>query len=326
MLVEAVTVGLVLLYIFLIVIPSLILNSLVIVAYIRTKTLNTPPNLLAVHLCIIGLILTLFYSPVTVTAFIQVMTSCQCTVLYYHWVIGHIFHFSLYPLNILLLAISYFVILKFSSSAMTFRVVIVALVMLWVFTIAGNLPIVFLTREDTFVECCEAVCMNETSICNHTLFQEFTPHAFTTDNQVYFNARDFVFISIPSVLVFLTSGMAYCVFKRSALIRSKPDLKLRMFLLPILMTFSVGFFILGHDVVNWEPSQVDEPSLPGVFVFVLMGLIWDSNGVYFALLILYFNVNIRRSVLALLRTLMVKNNNQQENLKMHTEMTASQEA
>ena len=312
MLIEAVTVALVLLYIFLIVIPSLILNSLVIVAYIRTKTLHTPPNLLAVHLCIIGLILTLFYSPVTVTAFIQVMTSCQCTVLYYHWVIGHIFHFSLYPLNILLLTISYFVILKFSSSAMTFRVVIFALVMLWVFTIAGNLPIVFITREDTFVECCEAVCMNETSVCNQTLFLEFKPHSFTYPAILYYNFRNLVFIITPSVLVFLTSGMAYCVFKRSALIRSKPDLKLRMFLLPILMTFSVGFFIFGQDIVNWQPSQVDEPSLPGVFVFVLMGLIWDSNGVYFALLILYFNVNIRRSVFALVRLIMVKINHQQE--------------
>ena len=309
-------------------IPSLILNSLVIVAYIRTKTLHTPPNLLAVHLCIIGLILTLFYSPVTVTAFIQVMTSCQCTVLYYHWVIGHIFHFTLYPLNILLLTISYFVILKFSSSAMTFRVVIVALVMLWVFTIAGNLPIVFLTREDTFVECCEAVCINETSICNQTLFQKFTPHTFTTPGRIFYNIRVEVFITIPTLLVFLTSGMAYCVFKRSALIRSKPDLKLRMFFLPILMTFSVGFFILGQNAVNWWPTQVDEPSLPGLFVFVLMGLIWDSNGVYFALLILYFNVNIRRSVLALVRLIMVKNNNRQEHSTTQSTKTpaASQNA
>ena len=289
-------------------IPSLILNSLVIVAYIRTKTLHTPPNLLAVHLCIIGL-MTLFYSPVTVAAFIQVMTSCQCTVLYYHWVVGHIFHFSLYPLNILLLTISYAVILKFSSAALTFRVVIVTLVMLWAFTIAGNLPIVFITREDTFVECCEAVCMNETSVCNQTLFLEFKPHSFTTQSLIYYNIRNWVFILLPTLLVFLTSGIAYCVFKRSALMKSKPaNLKLRMFLLPILMTFSVGVFILGQDIVNWQPSQVDEPSLPGVFVFVLMGLIWDSNGVYFALLILYFNLNIRRSVYKMLRA-HLKNNN-----------------
>ncbi len=306
MLVEALTGILVLLYIFLIVIPSLILNSLVIVAYIRTKTLHTPPNLLAVHLCIIGLILTLFYSPVTVAAFIQVMTSCQCTVLYFHWLIGHIFHFSLYPLNILLLTISYVVILKFSSSALTFRVVIVTLVMLWVFTIAGNLPIVFLTREDTFVECCEAVCINESSVCNQTRHLVFTPHTFAYVASRYYTVRIWVFIVIPSLLVFLTSGMAYCVFKRSALITSKPDLKLRMFLLPVMMTFSVAFFIMGQDVVNWYPSQVDEPPLPGVFVFVLMGLVWDSNAVYFALLILYFNVSIRRSVCRMLRIL--KNN------------------
>ena len=308
MLVEAVTGILVVLYIFLIVIPSLILNSLVIVAYIRTKTLHTPPNLLAVHLCIIGLILTLFYSPVTVAAFIQVMTSCQCTVLYFHWVIGHIFHFSLYPLNILLLTISYVVILKFSSSALTFRVVIAALVMLWVFTIAGNLPIVFITKKDTFIECCEAVCINETNVCNQTRNLQFAPHTFTYSAGVYYSVRVWVFIIIPSLLVFLTSGMAYCIFKRSAMISSKVELKLRMFLLPVLMTFSVAFFIFGQDVVNWRPSQLDEPSLPGVFVFVLIGLIWDSNAVYFALLILYFNVNIRRSVFAFGMLRKLKNN------------------
>ena len=130
-----------------------------------------------------------------------------------------------------------------------------------------------------------------------------------------------MFIIIPSLLVFITSGIAYCVFKRSAIIRSKSNLQLRMFLLPILMTFSVAFFILGQDVVNWQPSQVNEPSLPGVFVFGVMGLIWDSNGVYFALLILYFNVSIRRGVRELIKILMINRNNHSNNSGQDTVVT-----
>lgn len=299
-LIQAVTGLLITLYVIGIMVPSLALNTLIVASYITTKGLHTPSNLLSVHLCIIGLIVSVFYSPITIAAFTTVMTSCQCTVLYFHWLIGHIFHFTLYPLSILLLTISYFVILKFSSSALSFRKVCISLSIIWLLSTVGHLPIIFLTPEDTFVECCETICLNETAICNGSIFQTFTPHTFSTAGRIYYNIRVELFIIVPSLLVFITSAAAYYFYKK-AVINSGSDLKVRMLLLPVLMTFSVACFILGQDVVNWQPSQVGLPSLPGIFVFALMGLIWDSNGVYFAVLILYFNVNIRKSCFKMTR-------------------------
>lgn len=296
----AVTVVLVLLYIILIAIPSPILNGLILTTFIKYKELHTPSNLLSVHFCVIGLIVSLVYSPLTIAAFITVMLSCNCNVLYFHWTIGHIFHFSLYPLSILLLTISYFVMIKYSPKQVTFRRVFVALGTIWVISTVGHVPILFLTPQELFVECCELVCLNETAVCNSSLYTTFTPHVMGTAGRIYYNIRVELLIIVPSILVFVFSMIAYCVYKKAAM-QSTPDLKLRMLLLPPLMTFSVAIFILGQDVVNWQPSQIDQPALPGVFIFVVMGLIWDSNGVYFALLILYFNVRLRNNCLRMLK-------------------------
>ncbi len=307
------------LYIIGIAIPSFTLNGLIVLTFIKTKALHTPANLIAVHLCIVGLIVTVFYSPVTVSSFLRVMLTCRCDILYYHWLIGHVFHFSLYPLNILLLTISYFVILKFSSAALSFTKAILSLITIWIISTVGHIPILFLTTQDTFTECCESVCLNETAICNNTVFDTFTPHTFSNEGRIYYNIRVELFIIVPSILVFVTSAAAYYVYKKK-IIKTDTDLRIRMLLLPILMSFSVGVFILGQDVVNWQPSQINNHSLPGILVFVIMGLIWDSNGVYFAILILYFNVNIRKFCFKMIckRFRSKKNQDQTTGLSQHS--------
>ena len=323
---QAVTGTFLSLYIICIAIPSFVLNGLIVLTLVTRKALHTPANLISAHLCIVGLIVAVFYSPLTISSFITVMTTCTCNVLYYHWLIGHVFHFSIYPLNILLLTVSYFVILKFSSVVLTFTKVIVSLIIIWIVSTIGHIPILFITPQNTFTDCCETVCLNETASCNETIFKTFTPHTFTTNGRIYYNLRVQLLIIIPSVLVFITSAAAYYIYKKR-MIKKNSDLQVRMLLLPVLMTFSVAVFILGQDVVNWQPSQVNEPSLPGIFVFVVMGLVWDSNGVYFALLILYFNVNIRRSCFKMVtenyRKLVTNVNNYQQHPDNNTTLTTN---
>ena len=292
-------------YILTIVIPSLILNGVIVIAFMKTKTLYTPSNVLAVHICFVGLIVTIFYSPITIVSFLEVMQSCSCLILYYHWFIGHVFHFTLYPLNILLLTISYYIILKYSSKALTFTKVYVSLFIIWCISIIVHIPIPFLTSVDIFTECCESVCINETEICNGTFSEVFTPHTFNAAGRIYYNIRVELFIILPSIIVLIASAAAFYTY-RMKVMKSQFELRIRMILLPILMFFSVAVFILGQDVVNWQPSQVNDSSLPGIFVFILMGMIKDSSGVYFAVLILYFNVNIRRACLSLIGRLALK--------------------
>ena len=76
-----------------IMICSTFLNGIIVVMYARVKELHTPSILLQVHLSFIGLIIPFCYSPFTLAAFVSVMLSCDCTILYYHWLFGNVLHF-----------------------------------------------------------------------------------------------------------------------------------------------------------------------------------------------------------------------------------------
>ena len=282
-------------YILFIVIPSFVLNGLIVISFIKVKEIRTPSNLLAVHISIVSLIVSFFCSPITISSFSLVMSMCDCSTTYYQWLFGHIFHFGLYPLNILLLTISYLLILKYSSAVLSFRRVLISILVIWMLAVFINLPAVFVTPQDSFVECCETVCRNGSDICNNTVYT-FTPHTFTVGGRVFYNIRDVLLIMLPSILVFITSAASYYIYKKS-IINSPVGLKLRMILLPVVMTLSVAFYIFGQDVINWRPTQVSNSNIPGIFIFIFVTLLWDSNGVFFACLILFFNVKLRRKVI-----------------------------
>ena len=281
-------------YILLITVPSFLLNGLIVFTFAKAKELQTPSNLISVHLSIIGLLITILYSPFSVAAFINVMTSCDCTVLYYHWFFGHIFHFGLYPLNILVLNISYFVIIKFSFLVLTLRRALIGILIIWLISILGNLPAIFITPPHDFVDCCQTVCVNGSDLCNTTLEQYFTPRNFNNESKVYYHVRDFIIILIPAVIVFVTSSIAYCIYKKSS-IKSSFGLEVRLLLLPVIMTLTIGGYLLGQDVINWQPFQTSGEDYPGILVFLLLHMLWDINGVFFPILILFFNVKIRRN-------------------------------
>ena len=280
-------------YILLITVPSFLLNGLIVFTFAKAKELQTPSNLISVHLSIIGLLITILYSPFSIAAFINVMTSCDCTVLYYYWFFGHIFHYGLYPLNILVLNISYFVIIKFSFSALTLRRALIGILIIWLISILGNLPGIFISPPQEFIECCQTVCINGSVLCNTTLDQSFTPRDFSNESKVYYHVRDFIIILIPAVIVFVTSSIAYCIYKKSSM-RSSLGLEVRLLLLPVIMTLTIGGYLLGQDAINWRPLQTSGEDYPGILVFLLLHMLWDINGVFFPILILFFNVKIRR--------------------------------
>ena len=162
-------------YIFGIILPSVFINGLIVLTYIKTRELRTPSNLLSVHVSFIGLLSSLFYSTLSIPAFALSIIHCSCNLSYYKWIIAHVFHFALYPLNITAIAASYFFILKFSSHVLTFPRVICILIGIWVVGIIGNSPTVVVVPMDIFVTCCEGVCRNDTYNCN-LLRDSFTPN------------------------------------------------------------------------------------------------------------------------------------------------------
>ena len=297
----AVIVGIVILVYVPIMMCSTILNGIIVVVYAMAKQLHTPSNLLQVHLSAVGLIIPFFYSPFTLLGFLSALLQCNCTILYYHWLFGNVLHFGVYPFSILLLSISYFLILKFKSIALNFTRVAVGLFLVWIISLIMNLPMFLLTTSNDFIGCCETVCQNGSALCNTSYKQSFTPRLFTKQSKIYYDWRDLFAVIIPTTLVFITSAGSYIIYKRSSIIGASVSLEVRMFLMPIILTFAVGGYIFGHDIINWVDSAITDDRIPGITPFIIFHMLWDSSGVVFATIVLFFNATFQRIFFRLLQ-------------------------
>ena len=286
-------------YVLLIVLPSTFLNGLIVVTFCYIKDLRTPSNLLSVHISIIGILTTILYSSVAVPTFAIQMLQCNCRLAYYKWYFAHLLHFSMYPLNILVLSASYFFILKFSAKIITFKRVFIILAIIWFISIAVNIPNVFIVPFKKFKACCEGVCLNQTYICDVPLNTSFAPNEFTTESAQYFRARYSLVVVIPTVFVFIFSSATYIVFWKS-IINATIELRRRMLLLPILMTVASASLFLVQNTLNWYYFPPPTTDLPGTFYDALSVLSSDIILIVFAVLILYFNVRLRKGCLRLL--------------------------
>ena len=194
-----------------------------------------------------------------------------------------------------MLNISYFVIIKFSFLVLTLRRALIGILIIWLISILGNLPAIFITPPHDFVDCCQTVCVNGSDLWNTTLEQYFTPRNFNNESKVYYHVRDFIIILIPAVIVFVTSSIAYCIYKKSS-IKSSFGLEVRLLLLPVIMTLTIGGYLLGQDVINWQPFPDQWWGLSWYISFstdyTCFGTLTECS---FQFLILFFNVKIRRN-------------------------------
>lgn len=275
---------------------SFLLNGSIVLVFILSPELRTPINLIVVHLSVVSLIPTVL-TPFTLAAFLLAIVSCGCSALYYRWIFWQIFLFGIYPFNIVLLTISYLLVIKFSGSCLTIRRVVVSIVLMWTLSILINSPTPIITPAEDYIDCCQTVCLDGSAPCNGTHLQTFTPR---TLNPIivpggYYNYRDLLVLILPTVIILLASLGSYYIFKRSS-IRSSTELELRMLLLPIIMTVCGGPFFLVEDLINWLDTSVDDDRFPGIIVYAILYLFWDVAGIVFGLIILFFNVSIRKKI------------------------------
>ena len=278
---------------------SFILNGLILLTSLSTPELRASSNIIALHLSSIGFLLPVVFSPLTLTVFLQVMLSCNCSVLYYQWLLSQILHSGVYPMNILLWAINYFVTIKYSPKAITYLKASISLVIVWTISIAVNFPTVILTPPDVYIDCCETVCINGSLPCNMSVDELFTPRLFNEYGTLYYNARDIMIIAIPTILVLAITIASYCIYKRSV-INSSVGLQVRMILLPIVMTGICSVHLIAQDSINWHKTQTTDERLPGMVVYIILHILWDTNGVLYAIVIFFFNVTLRRKCISFL--------------------------
>ena len=157
-----------------------------------------------------------------------------------------------------------------------------------------------LTTSDDFIGCCETVCQNGSALCNTSYVQNFSPRLFTNEARIYYNYRDLFAELVPTAIVFIASAGSYIIYKRSSL-KSTIGLEVRMLLLPVILSFAVGGYLIGHDAINWVDSAITDTRVPGITVFIILHIMWDSAGLVFASIVLFFNVTLRRIIWRLFR-------------------------
>ncbi len=72
-----------------------------------------------------------------------------------------------------------------------------------------------------------------------------------------------------------------------------------MILLPVLMTIVPTVNFIAQNCVEWlDVLQTTDERFPGnILYIVFLHIIWNSNGVMYALMILFFNVTLRHECL-----------------------------
>ena len=129
----------------------------------------------------------------------------------------------------------------------------------------------------------------------------FTPRLFNEFGYgtLYYDARDLLMIVLPATLVLAITTASYYIYKRSVM-NSSVGLQVRMILLPIVMTGICSVHLLAQDSINWLETQTTDERLPGVVVYIVLHILWDTNGVLYAIVIFFFNVTLRRKCFSLL--------------------------
>lgn len=288
-------------------IPSIIINGLIVAVCIVKKDLHTPVNILSAHISFIGLLMSAVYSTVCTIDFIIAMTSCNCQLTYFTWLTAIAIHLSVYPLNGLILAVTYFCVIRFSLKKFNVKGAIIVLTVTWIISVLGTAPSVYLLPFDVFVTCCEEVCQNNSFLCSVEENKHFVPYALTYGIDTYIKIRDVLFVLVPVVLVAVFTTLSYIEFKKRSNKKSNSiQLERRMLLLPILMSTAFVLLYGGRNVTNRAGIPTPNDSLPGITFYYLITLL-DLTSFVCAGLVLFFNVTIRNTCITLVKTTLKKN-------------------
>jgi hypothetical protein len=249
------------------------------------------------------------YSSVALPTFALSMLDCNCSLSYYKWNLAHVFHFSLYPLAVLSLSTSYFFVIKFSASVLTFKRVAISIATIWTISIIANVPALAVVPYEQFVNCCEEVCYNLSYICNEEFNVSFVPNRLSIQSTVYFSIRDAFLVVIPTILVFITSFASLVLFYRY-IHKPPPDLERRMLFLPIFLSLTSGIFFIAQNTFNWSFYPPSTGNIPGITFYVSGNMSWDWALLAFGALAYYFNMKLRRKSLLLFKCKKMKIKNE----------------
>ena len=279
-------------YYLLIVLPSLLLNGVILNAFFKTKSIRTTTNLIAVHISITSLVHTILAGIIGILNWVAYLKWCFSIFGYILWFISFPLQFTIQPMNFLLLSVAYYTTLKSVRPFLTIPVVVKLLLAIWVLGIAVNTPVVVLYPIQTFAEVARELCCN-INISWDKYFQSVN----STEIVTFFFIRDMFCTWIPTVLAIVFIILSYCMIKKTAPSESR-DFPCRLLLMPVLsaVVLIITLFVFLNIISSsWLVSIVAYTNInfrPDKVLF-LVALATDANWIIYAFLLLYFNRYLR---------------------------------
>ena len=279
-------------YYLLIILPSLLLNGVILNAFIKTKSIRTTINLIAVHISITSLVHTVLAGIIGILNWVVYLKWCNAIFGYILWIISYPLQFTIQPMNFLLLSVAYYTTLKSARPFLTMPKVVKILIAIWVLGIIVNIPVAVLYPIGTFIEVSYELCCT-VNISWDIYFQS----ANSTEVDTFFLVRDVLCAWIPAMLAILFIILSYCIIKKTASNKSR-EFPCRLLLMPILsavvLTVSLVVF-LNLNLSSWFVSVVSSADInfsPDKLL-MLVSLATDTNWLLYACLLLYFNEYLR---------------------------------
>jgi len=283
-------------YVLFILLPSLLLNGSIVLAFIKKKYVRTPLNLLTVNQCCAGIFSNLLNGSLLLIATPVALKhgSCATAPLVVASVIWT--HYGMNMLNLAAISLGMFITLKYGASFITYKKALSVILINWIYPTFWGAILAFITRDYPNLTC-EA----------YTDYQRPPPNS-TAGPQMYqiilFVARDILVSWVTRVLVAASSIASYRLFRRNTICPPE-GLTRKMLLLPILMTLFLtvitmctGILLIGLNNGYGITISVDSP-LVNIKDIVLMLVEYDA--IAYASLLLYFNIKLRSAVKEVLK-------------------------
>ena len=284
---QAVTVPLLLTHALLILLPSIFLNSTILLVLIYRKEHHKPLSLGIGAINAMALSNSLIIGPLAYVLIPRILQYCDCTLRTAFAFSSAFFNFLVQPLFVCGLAIFQLVIVRNGQNALKFKLVSIYLAVSLIGCVSF-LTVLLLTLDSPLRNCYE--------FCTNTL----SPSNFANIANPFLAI---FFVWIPSSVVIGICYVWIFVLYQSRSLRTDTNLTCKMLSLPALMPFTL--FILNAPVAFFAIiiSYVGQFQLPAYITILTINattLSLDVSGLAYPLLLLFLNHYVRKDWKAML--------------------------
>ena len=282
-------------YLFFLLLPSLLLNGAIIVLFVKKKELRSPLNLLTGNQCCYGILSNLLNGFLVLIAYPISLSYGSCALELVMIATTIWTHFGVSTLNLAAFSVGIYFTLKYNNTSLklTYRKVFIVVAVVWVYPALWAIGLAYSTRNISSLRCQLYTDDFVLLIPDSSAFQG------ELHQIMLYISRDFAVDMVSRTIVVIFCVASYRLF-RSSTINPPEGLSRKMLLLPILMTimisvvnFCSGVLLIGINNGYGGISIENFESCPLYYISTLFQLFVEYNALAYACLLIYLNQKLQ---------------------------------